>query len=119
MLNLVAFGQTVGETMRPNKFGNRWAGSHRHTPWDGVACLTPEKYALRPNPTCYHGSRSNVARVRTEIGLKKTGPFAFCLSMSLGTDTDRSARDDFLLVIHSSLTMGLFRIVSETNGDFG
>jgi len=62
-------------------------------------------------------SLSNGTSVCTEIRLKN-GLLVSCFSRSpkvAGTDTDRSY--DFLLLIY--ITMGLSRIASKVNGDFG
>ena len=76
---------------------------------------------------CYHAiygrSKSNpIIWASLRKSARKIWPLASRLSRSLkvvGTNTDRSATYYFLLVIYSSLTMDLIRIVSEVNGDFG
>jgi len=73
------------------------------------------------NHICYHAkfgrSRSNGTIIITEI-LQKNLTIDDSRSLKVtGTDTDRSATYDFLLVIRDN-HMGLSCTVSEINGDF-
>jgi len=89
-----------------------------------TGCRRLSLYGTRHNElACCGGSqvdpiRSNRTRVITYRSAGEIWPLASRLSGSLkvtGTDTDRSATLDFLLVIHSNR---VFRTVSEINGDF-